>query len=167
MTGLGQNGDAVKTEAEICHGQCTPLEDSWKHAYQQGEYGAHQRDPAAGPAHGTDERDAVRAQKVGCGLQAFCLINGVDHPLDLIQSSGKSCGQMIGQKTEGAMPLGAVPARNQGSRRRDPPVGTMACETTAPLGVKRATQQTCRKPCLSCNVVFAGVTRRESKLHRQ
>ncbi len=64
---------------------------------------------------------------------------------------------MIGQKTEGAMPLGAVPARNQGSRRRDPPVGTMACETTAPLGVKRATQQTCRKPCLSCNVVFAGV----------
>ena len=53
---------------------------------------------------------------------APALTNDVEHPLDLIQGSGKSCGQMIRQEAEGAMPLGAVPAQNQGSRRRDPQV---------------------------------------------
>ena len=167
MTDLDQNDGAAQCPAEICNTHGISLENAREHTRQQSKDGAYQSHPAAGPAHCTGERNKVRAHGVGCGLQAFGLINRVHDLFYLSQGSGKTRRQMIRQKTESAMTQGAIPTSNQGTRRGTAPIGPVTGEATAPLGGKRATRQTCKTPGLSCNVVLAGVPRLVSKLHRQ
>src|ERR1035437_6063311 len=75
--------------------------------------------------------------------------------------------QMIWQQTERAMTCWAIPARNQRPRRIYPGVRTVAGKAAAAFRMERATQKPCAVPQLQGNVVAAGVSRGETKLHRQ
>src|SRR5206468_9038321 len=78
----------------------------------------------------------------------------------------KARREMIGQQAERAMTLRAIPARDPRPRRIHPRVGAVPGKPAASFGMQGATRQACIPPALLGNVVFAGLPRLESKLHR-
>jgi len=127
-------------------------------------------DQAHAPAHPAQrrgQRDIVGPQSIGGRFNAGRALHGGHDSLDVRERARKARRQMVRQQTEGAMTLWTVPARDLRPRRGHPRVGAVLGIPTPTLGVQRAIRQACTTPGLSGNVVFAGVPRLVSKLHRQ
>jgi len=128
---------------------------------------ANQTRTAAYPTQRRGQGDIVGAQGIGSSLQTRRSLHHGHHVFNLRQRPRKPCRQMVWQQTERAMALGTIPARNPCPRWRHPGVRTMAGKPATAFRVERATRKTCAAPQLQGNVFAAGVTRTESKLHRQ
>jgi hypothetical protein len=76
-------------------------------------------------------------------LQTVRRLHGTDHRFDLGQGARQARRQTVRQQTEGAMPLGAIPAGNQSSRRGETFIRTLAGKPAATSRVQRTTPQTC------------------------
>jgi hypothetical protein len=108
----------------------------------------------------------LQAQIATGRLQTVRLLHGTDHRFDLGQGARQARRQTVRQQTEGAMPLGAIPAGNQSSRRGETFISTMASKPAAASRVQRTAPQTCIAPGLLANVLLAGEVTCEAKLHR-
>jgi len=152
--------------AQRCQRRRTAEQQLREQANEDGEQRAHGSYPPAYPAHRTRQCDVVAAQLIRRRLKAWRLLHRRDHRFDLLQAARKARRQMIGQQTERAMPLRAVPARDTRTRRADAFVSAMANKTAATPRMQRAVRQTCQAPRFSGNVLGTGKPRLETKLHR-
>ena len=122
-------------------------------------------DAAAGPANGARQLD-IGAQAIGRGREALGLLDLRDYRLDIAQRARKPGGETVGQQGEGAMGLGAIPARDACTGWVDALIAPVACKRAPAARMDRAARQGCIPPDLSVNVFLAGEFCFESKLHR-
>lgn len=166
MTQRNQDRLTGEPSAEGLHGGRAAQAQIGQQTDQDREDGVDQAHAPAHPAQRTGQADVILPQRVGRRLDAGRTLHGCHHLLDVRERAGKARRQMIGQQAERAMTLRAIPARNPRPRGIHPLVGAVAGKPAASLGMQGATRQACIAPALLGNVVFAGLPRVESKLHR-
>ena len=95
-------------------------------------------DTAAHPAQCPRQLN-IQAQPIGRRLQIGRLFHLLDRRFDLAQGAREPSRKAIGQKTERAMTLRAIPAGNTGAGRGGSLVGAVAGKRTATVRMQRTT----------------------------
>ena len=108
-------------------------------------------DPARRPGQ-FDVQTLVPAQR----FQTRRLLGRTHHRLDPGERPREARRQTVGEQTEGAMPLGTVPACHPRAGRGDALIGAVARKAAIAMRMQRTARKRCAQPALLRNVVRAG-----------
>ena len=134
-------------------------------AFNDREHAVRGRESSAQKTQHTGKFD-LRSNDSRHGLKRWGLLDGANPGFYLGQCAAQMRCKTVRQQTECLLGCGAIPTGNTGSWGLQPFISAMAGETTAAAGMHRTDRKSCIDPLLFSNVLLAGASGSEPKLHR-